>query len=120
MYEYVLRLVRRGRESRPEALHELAEANFLASHDLCSPGVRWRGRFCVLKGCKMSGKRSQSNGKRRGSLMSGRLLRTSSLSALALLALPSIAQAQDAIRNWDPNGTAAGTGGAGTLSLIHI
>jgi fibronectin-binding autotransporter adhesin len=49
-------------------------------------------------------------------VLSVRLLCTSSLSALALLALPSVAYAQDADRNWDANSTAPGNGGTGTWS----
>jgi fibronectin-binding autotransporter adhesin len=42
-----------------------------------------------------------------------RLLSGASLTAVALLALPSAAQAQDANVYWDPNGSTVGSGGSG-------
>jgi fibronectin-binding autotransporter adhesin len=61
----------------------------------------------------MSGTNKQASGSARVRIISGRLLCTSSLSALALFALPSVAHAQDQNRTWDPNGTAVGSGGTG-------
>ena len=53
-------------------------------------------------------------------VLSVRLLCTSSLSALALLALPSVAHAQDADRHWDANGTTPGAGGTGTWDTTSL
>lgn len=52
--------------------------------------------------------------------VSRRLLSGSSLAALILLAAASPAQAQNADRNWDANGTAVGTGGTGTWNLGNL
>ena len=52
--------------------------------------------------------------------VSRRLLSGSSLAALMLLVAASPAQAQNADRNWDANGTAVGTGGTGTWNLGNL
>ncbi|WP_443969467.1 autotransporter-associated beta strand repeat-containing protein [Sphingobium sp. CR28] len=52
--------------------------------------------------------------------VSRRLLSGSSLAALILLATALPAQAQNADRNWDANGTAVGTGGTGTWNLGNL
>jgi len=51
--------------------------------------------------------------KERARVTSGRLLCGTSLAVMMLIGLPSVAHAQQD-RNWDPNGTAANTGGSGT------
>lgn len=61
----------------------------------------------------MSVRIKRTGRKGHGGIVSGRLLCTTSLSALMLIALPSAAHAQQD-RNWDPNGTAANGGGTGT------
>ena len=62
----------------------------------------------------MSGTNGRSRDSARGKVAAKRLLCGSSLSALMLLTLPTAAQAQDANRNWDANGTAVGNGNSGT------
>ena len=51
--------------------------------------------------------------KKRARVTSRRLLCGTSLAVMMLIGLPSVAYAQQD-RNWDPNGTAANTGGSGT------
>lgn len=55
-----------------------------------------------------------ARGKNLGRVVPGHLLCTTSLSALVLLAAPSVAYAQDAARHWDANGQTLGSGGSGT------
>ena len=58
--------------------------------------------------------------KRRAGFISARLLCGTSLSALLLLAMPSVAHAQNTDRNWDANSTTPGSGGTGTWNTSGL
>ena len=58
--------------------------------------------------------------KGRAGFVSARLLCGTSLSALLLVAMPSVAHAQDANRNWDANSTTPGNGGTGTWNTSGL
>ncbi len=66
----------------------------------------------------MSGTSDQSGRDTRAKISTKRLLCGASLAAVAL-AIPTAAQAQDANRNWDANGTAVGNGGTGTWNTTN-
>ena len=67
----------------------------------------------------MSGTNGRSGLDARGKVSAMQLLCGTSLSALMLLAIPTAAQAQDANRNWDANGTTVGSGGTGTWNTTN-
>src|SRR3546814_8039629 len=91
------------------------------SSDVCSsdlpPAFAGHGTF-VSKESQISNVTGQRD--RKAARVSARLLAGASLGAVVLLAMASPAQAQDADRNWDANGTAVGSGGTGTWNLGNL